>query len=537
MQKSKNILKFLLNAAIIVCYIALIIVLILQALTPGRESSNISTSVGNKFNEIVTDIKKPVVETVKVESVSISSVTIGSKKYDKDITLYIGQSGTLNCKVTPENATYPSLNYRSSNDKILTVNSSGKIVAKGEGSATITISAAENKEITDEISVTVTKVLATKLELDNIPDELYVGEKHKLGTVFTPKNASDKSVTWTSSDSSVVSVNKSGSLTAKKKGSAIITVTSVANPSLTASVTITVSSESKPIVPASSIKISAKSTVGYVGSTLTLSAKLTPTNASEKVEWDSSNEEIATISQKGVVTCLDAGEVTITAKCGDTVQDSVTITVKEVLSKNIYLKAKNLTTTDNGYILKQGKSAKVVATLDENATVHDVTFASSNESVAKIGPDGVIEALAGGTVTITVSTAYDGEVTEVSFQLEIDPITLKDTVENFYYVIRKSLGHFGAFLVLGIFGSLTYYIIFKKNLKGKLGAFAVNLLAGFAVAGITEILQLPYFTQGRYCSFDDVLLDFNGYCSSSIPIFAIIILAHLITLLIKKKKN
>ena len=91
--------------------------------------------------------------------------------------------------------------------------------------------------------------------------------------------------------------------------------------------------------------------------------------------------------------------------------------------------------------------------------------------------------------------------------------------------------------MLGIFGSLTYYIIFKKNLKGKLGAFVVNLLAGFAVAGITEILQLPYFTQGRYCSFDDVLLDFNGYCSSSIPIFAIIILAHLITLLIKKKKN
>ncbi len=91
--------------------------------------------------------------------------------------------------------------------------------------------------------------------------------------------------------------------------------------------------------------------------------------------------------------------------------------------------------------------------------------------------------------------------------------------------------------MLGIFGSLTYYILFKKNLKGKVGAFVVSLIAGFAVAGITEILQLPYFTEGRYCSFNDVLLDFEGYCVSTIPIFAIIIILHFIIPLIKKKKT
>mgnify|MGYP003305837674 CR=1 FL=1 len=538
MAKFKNVFKILVRAAMIIGYLGLIVVLVWQALTPGRQSSNISSSVGDKLNEVVTEIKKPVVEIVNVESISISSVTVDGKKYSENITLSISQSGTVNCKVAPENATNQSLKYRSSDEQILTVYATGKIVGKGEGTASVIVSAAENEEITAEITVNVVKVLATKLQIDNIPKELHVGESHKLGTLFTPKNASDRSVKWTSSNTSVISVNSSGSLSAKKEGTATITVTSATNPSLTASVTITVLPKiEKPILPVSSIKISAKSTVGYIGSTLTLSAKLSPSGSTGKVEWYSADEEIATITQSGVVTCLLAGKVTITAKCGENITDSITITVKEVISKTITLEAWNLTATDNGYLLKQGKAAKIFATLDETATVHNVSFASSDESVAKIGPDGVIEALAGGTVTITVSTSYDDETTEVFFQLVIDPLSLKDTIENFYYVVRKSVGHFGAFLVLGFLGSHTYYIIFKKNLKGKLGAFVVNLVAGFAVAGITEILQLPYFTQGRYCSFNDVLLDFNGYCTSSIPIFTIMILAHFILPLIKKKKN
>lgn len=539
MAKLKSVFKSLFKVGIIFGYILLIIILVWQALTPGKESSDISSSVGDKLDEVITDIQKPVVESFNVQSVSITSVTLSGKTYNENITLHIGQSGTINCKVLPENATNPSLNYLSSNEQVLNVYSNGKIVAKKEGSATITVSAAENAELKDEITVTVSRVLATKVQIDNIPEELRVGETHKLAAAFTPKNASDKSVTWASSNTAVLSVNKSsGSLTANAEGTATITVTSVANPALTESVTITVLPKIEvPIIPVESITIKAASTVGYIGSTLSLSAKLAPTDASGKVEWYSSDEEIAIVSQKGVVSCFKAGEVTITAKCGNTIQDSVTITVKEVISENIYLEFVGLTTLDDGYGLKQGKSGKVIATLDENATVHNVTYASSNERVAKISPDGVIEALSGGTVTITVSTAYDGEVTEVSFLLDVDPITLKDTIENFYYVVRKMVGHFGAFLVLGIFGSLSYYILFKKNLKDKLGAFVVSLIAGFAVAGITEILQLPYFTEGRYCSFNDVLLDFEGYCVSTIPIFAIIIILHFIIPLIKKKKT
>ena len=65
-------------------------------------------------------------------------------------------------------------------------------------------------------------------------------------------------------------------------------------------------------------------------------------------------------------------------------------------------------------------------------------------------------------------------------------------------------------------------------MKGKLLGFLVCIVAGFAVAGITEILQLPYFTQGRYCSFEDVMLDFFGYCVAAIPIILVLLSIHFI---------
>lgn len=535
MTDFKSVVKTLLKAGIIAAYLGLIVILILQALTPGKESSQISNSVGDKINDIAGEINAPEVEIIKPESVKISSVTVSGKKYKEDITLSIGESGTVNGKVYPQNATNKSLTYSSSDNSIVEAYSSGKIVARSEGSATIRIESAEDENIFDEISVTVISVAVEKIEIDNIPDEIHVGEKHKVEVNFTPKNATNKSVSWQSSDTTVLTVSNSGSITAKKEGTATITVTSVANPELVASVEITVlPKDENPVIPAESLKINANDTTGYIGSSVKLTAKLYPDDASGKIEWYSSDESIATVSQKGVVSCLKAGEVTITAKCGDNIESSINITVKEVLSRTISLDFDNLSPCEGGYEIKQGESGKVVAKLDENATILDITYSSSDESIAKIGSDGTIEAIRGGTVTITVSTSYENETTSESFELTVDPITLKDTMENFYYTIRKSIGHFGAFLVLGILGSLTYYIIFPKSFGGKLLGSAVSLTAGFAVAGITEILQLPYFTEGRYCSFNDVLIDFSGYCTAAIPIALIILIFHLIKKLVKR---
>lgn len=527
-MKSGSTFKLMVKAGIIVAYVGLIIVLIVQALTPGSESSNISNNVGDKLNDVATEIQKPETDIFAVESVKITSITVGGKTLDlDDPTIQIGQSAMIGSKVAPENANNQSLVFTSSDDEILRVYANGKITAKAAGEATITVASAESNQIYDRILIKVQEVAIEGIEISNIPDEICVGDVHRLEINFTPDNSSNKSIIWKSSDEEVLKVSNNGSLTAKGEGTVTITATSSANPSLSAAVEITVLPEPDiPSIPVESLEIEAASNVGYIGSTLKLAARLYPAEADSDTIWYSSDETVATVSQKGIVTCHKAGNVTITARCSEGIEQSISITVKEVLSESITLKIEGLRKDGDNYLIKQGESGKVIATLDKSATVQTVVFSSSDEKVAKIGQDGVIEAVSGGSTTITISTSYDGKTTEESFLLTVERITLKDTMENFYYIIRKSIGHFGAFLVLGIFGALTYYIILPKSFKGKLLSVVICLVAGFAVAGITEILQLPYFTQGRYCSFDDVLLDFAGYCTSAIPTGLIILIVH-----------
>ena len=535
----KKVLRVALSIFIIAIYITGIAVLLAQALTPGSESSNISQNFGDRLDEVVTEIQKPEITEVRVSDIGISSITVSDEKYtDSEIGMYLGETGKIKCRITPEDATNKSLSYTSSDDSIVLAYPDGRIVAKALGSATVTVTSLDNPGLTDTVKVTVTSLPIEGISIAE-PGAISVGEKIRLELEFIPKNTTEKSVLWHSSNPDVLSVDKSGTVTAKSEGEATITVTSTVNNQIVASITVKVDQKKEiQIIPPESVSIKSQSQIGRVGSTLKLSAELYPAGAEAGLIWHSSDESVATISQKGVLTCHKAGEVTVTVSCGDGIESSIRITVKEVLSKNIDLDFDDIShTEEGGYVLKQGSSGKVIATLDEGATILSVTFASSDENVAKISGDGVITALKGGTTTITVSTSYDGETTEVSFDLTVDPITLKDTMENFYYWVRKSMGHFGAFLVLGIFAALSYFIIFKKTLKGKLLAFLVTLVAGFAVAGITEILQLPYFTAGRYCSFDDVLLDFYGYCTSTIPIFVLIIVLHFVSLAVKAIKN
>lgn len=82
--------------------------------------------------------------------------------------------------------------------------------------------------------------------------------------------------------------------------------------------------------------------------------------------------------------------------------------------------------------------------------------------------------------------------------------------DGFYHFVRKAVGHFGAFVLLGVFGTLALVFSMKKTYR-----YALSLGMGIGVAGLTEILQL--FADGRAGMFSDVLLDTAGYvCGGSI---------------------
>ena len=135
---------------------------------------------------------------------------------------------------------------------------------------------------------------------------LGVKETYTLHAVVTPNNASDQSVTYKSDKPSVVSVSKSGKLTAKKKGTAKITV-STAN-GKTAVCKVTVKAAPKKVsLKKSSISLKKKGTYR-------IKVKLPKNTASNKITFRSANKKIAKVSANGTVTAVKKGKTTITVK-------------------------------------------------------------------------------------------------------------------------------------------------------------------------------------------------------------------------------
>lgn len=539
MKKLGKIVKLIVSSVVIAIYIAMIAVLVAQALTPGEESANISQSFGDKLNDAIGEISTPESSKVAVTGVSISSVTVGDEKLEGDsIFMSLGALGKINGKVVPESATNRTLEYSTSDDSIVKVYPDGRIFAASAGVATVTVSSKENSDYSHSITITVEKIPLESISLENVDTELFVGENTKLDVEFYPANSSEKNILWQSSNPDVLSVDENGIVSAISEGEAEVTATAETDTEVFASIKIIVHpKEESPAITIESIKLTAEDSFGYVNGEMKLDAELYPEGASGKLLWHSSDESVATVSQKGLVRFHKSGTVTITVKYGEEICDSIVISVKEVLSKVMHIKLEGVESSEDSNRIKQGSAGKIIITLDKDATIRDLSFSSSDESIIKISPDGSIEALRGGTAWITASTT-DGETTQsTSIKIDVDPLTLEDTIDNFYYWVRKSMGHFGAFLVLGIFAALSYYIVFPKHIYGKITAFEVTIIAGFVVASVTEILQLPIFTYGRYGSFDDVLLDFIGYCTSTIPMYVIIILFHYIAVLVKRIKN
>ena len=149
-------------------------------------------------------------------------------------------------------------------------------------------------------------VAVTGVSLDKSSADLSVGETLSLVATVSPSNASDKTVTWSSSNAEVASVT-AGTVKALKAGNATITVTTNSG-SKTASCSIKVTEAIK----VESVALSQKSTQIAVGDSIQLTATITPTDASNKnVTWRSTNTSIATVKD-GVVKAVAAGTVEIT---------------------------------------------------------------------------------------------------------------------------------------------------------------------------------------------------------------------------------
>ncbi len=540
MNGKTNVWKILYKIGVTLAYIAMIVVLCLQALTPATQSSDISNSVGDKLDDIITDIQQPESEPVDIESFTIDSIVVAGKTLDpQGVVLLLGQKGKLQCTVLPEDTTNKALTYTSSDESIVKAYADGTLEGKKAGEATIEVRSQDNEALTQSITVGVKEVPIQGFTISASQTTIRVGETHGFNIKYTPSDTTERALVWKSSDESVLTVSSSGKMKGISVGKATVTATSKVNGSLIDSIEITVLEKLViPEVPITALEIKHDG-IGYIGKSDTLKNTITPGNATnKKLVWSSSDPTTVSVDQSGNVHYLKIGTAIITVSSSAyNVSNSVEITVKEILSKTIELDTNELTySEEDGYSLRINTSATLTAILEEDATVLDVRFSSSDPDIAKISQDGTIEGVSLGEVVLTVSTSYEGETTEVELTLTVTPVPFSEQFENFSLWVRKTFGHFGAFLLLGIAAALTYHTWFPKSTRGKALAFAVCLVAGFAVAGLTEILQLPIFTQGRGPSFNDVLLDFSGYCWSSVLIFTWTILWSILKTMIKRDK-
>ena len=243
------------------------------------------------------------------------SYSISLNRTNLDLT--VGDSTTLTATVSP---TGTSVTWSSSNTSVVTV-SGGKVTAVGAGTATITAKAGD-KTATCAVTVSEKKVVVTGMTLSQSSLALKQGDTATLAATVNPSNATDKTVTWSSSNPSVATVS-GGRVTAVAEGTATITARAG---SVEATCLVTVSGKT---ISVTDVFLNQTSLSIKVGDSTTLYASVNPSNATDKtVTWSSSNPSVATVSE-GRVTAIAAGTATITAAAGGkTASCVVTVTEK-----------------------------------------------------------------------------------------------------------------------------------------------------------------------------------------------------------------
>ena len=142
------------------------------------------------------------------------------------LTLTEGGKYELKATVSPFNAANKKVIFNSGNQSVASVTETGLVTANKEGQTTITVITDDGgKRAECEVTVVAKEYPVTGVKLSSAFEEMIVGESLTLEMTIIPSTASDKSVAWKSSNSSVASVSMTGMVTAKKEGTATITVT------------------------------------------------------------------------------------------------------------------------------------------------------------------------------------------------------------------------------------------------------------------------------------------------------------------------
>ncbi len=361
------------------------------ALSEG--SSTITVTAGDKSASCKVTVEKKV---IPVTSISLSKT---------ELSLIEGDEETLAATVKPDDATDKTVKWESSDRSIASVNNEGKVSAIKEGTASITASSG-NQSASCKVTVAKRVIAVESVVFNKTEVELVEGESETLTATVKPDNATDKTVTWSSSDPGVVSV-ENGKITAIKAGNATITA-KAGEKSGNCKVTV----KQKPHVE--SLKIKDGSFSGLINKYYPISVTITPSDAQYDLEWIISDSRVAEVQGSGLsrnIYTKDFGKAEITVK--DKISGkSAAITVRTSVMDFEW--NENTGSTYGGYPLvtiEEGEEYQLHYSCSPSSATHlfedlsnlvfyEPTYAIEKPSIISIDPEGKVTGLKVGTVGI-----------------------------------------------------------------------------------------------------------------------------------------
>ncbi|MCF0074923.1 Ig-like domain-containing protein [Dyadobacter sp. CY261] len=273
-----------------------------------REFAIRSTSTGQirMVFRPIANLNYPAINAIEVGLTPLTSIAVNPST----ATVGVGDTTRLSTSILPVTATNQKVTWSSSNTSVVSVDGSGLVRGMSPGTATITATTNEGQK-TASSTVTAANIAVSGV---TIAPTASVGVNNSITLVASvqPVNATNKALTWSTSDAGIVSVSQSGVLTGVAPGTATVTVTSQ-DGAKTASSVITASN-----VLLTSITLNKPAVTVGVGDTTTIKAAIAPLNASNKtVVWSSSNPSVATVNATGIVTAVAVGTATVTATAQD----------------------------------------------------------------------------------------------------------------------------------------------------------------------------------------------------------------------------
>lgn len=390
---------------------------VVEALAMGATTITATTQDGGFKASCRVIVKK---KLIHVQSVSLNLPSI---------TLTEGGSVILGATVLPANADDRSVTWSASPESVVTVEQNGHngiVTAVGPGEGTVTVTTNDGGlQASCKVTVEAATIAVESVTLDKETLDLKEGETATLTATVLPEDATDKTVSWKSTNPDVATVDGEGNVTAILAGQASITASSGGKE---ASCQVTVSK-----IVVDEVTVNPATLELVEGDVFQLSASVSPAEADQTVEWKSMDESVARVDyNNGIVTAVSPGSTRIFARSKAFPDQqgycNITVTPDPAL-KGIELSSAIMT-------MQVGESRTLTVNYTPSyAANKNVSWASSNPSVAAVDKDGTVTAFAEGSATVT-ATAEEGGFTascEVTVSGSAGPMIFHCNKEGYFY--------------------------------------------------------------------------------------------------------